>query len=67
MAKYVVRPYKHARSQRITIPVSILRGREWQDTHLYLIKDCGEDFITIQPLYPERKELGDNEKKPRKL
>jgi len=48
LTKYVVIPQRQGRTQRITLPMELLKSKNWLKTDCYVIEDNGEEQITIK-------------------
>ena len=48
LTKYIVIPQRRGKSQRITLPIDLLRSKEWLKTDCYMIEDNGEDEVIIR-------------------
>ena len=49
LIRYTVRPQRRAKSQRITLPLELLKDKKWLEVDIYVIVDRGADFITLTP------------------
>jgi len=49
LMRYIVRPQRRAKSQRITLPLELTKSKKWLDVDCYIIVDRGADFITLTP------------------
>lgn len=49
LIRYIVRPQKRAMSQRVTLPLELIKDKKWLKVDCYLIVDRGADFITLTP------------------
>lgn len=48
LSRYVVVPQKRGRSQRITLPLNLLKSKNWLKTDCYVIEDNDEDEVIIK-------------------
>lgn len=49
LIRYIVRPQRRAKSQRITLPLELTKDKKWLDVDCYIIMDRGADFVTLTP------------------
>jgi tricorn protease-like protein len=49
LVRYIVRPQRRAKSQRITLPLELLKDKKWLKVDCYTLVDRGADFITLTP------------------
>lgn len=49
LVRYIIIPQKRGMSQRVTLPMELLKEKKWLKTDCYMVIDRGADFITITP------------------
>lgn len=49
MIRYIVIPQRRAKSQRVTLPIELIKDKKWLKVDCYLIVDRGADFVTLTP------------------
>jgi hypothetical protein len=49
LIRYIVRPQIRAKSQRVTLPIELIKDKKWLKVDCYLIVDRGADFVTLTP------------------
>ena len=49
LTNYLAIPQKRGSSQRITLPVNMLKKKKWLKVDLYLVCDHDGDYVTLKP------------------
>lgn len=49
MTRYVLIPQRQGKSQRLTLPMEMLRVKKWLETECYLLVDRGERGVEVTP------------------
>jgi len=62
LTRYVLIPQRQGKTQRITLPMEMLRKKEWLKADCYMMLDDGKEEVTLkQYLYSDTKEEAEPE------
>lgn len=48
MTRYILIPQRQGKTQRITIPMALLRKKDWLRTVYYMMTDEGKEEVTLK-------------------
>lgn len=49
MTRYILIPQRQGKTQRITLPMEMLRVKNWLETECYLLVDTGKRTVEVKP------------------
>lgn len=64
MTRYILIPQRQGKSQRLTLPMHLLRQKGWLDVDCYTMKDCDGVGVTLTPYLRLNEECEDKPKDP---
>lgn len=64
MTRYILIPQRQGKSQRLTLPMHLLRQKGWIETDCYIMKDFGGVGVVLTPYLQRDKECEDKPKDP---
>ena len=57
MTRYILIPQRQGKSQRLTLPMEMLRTKDWLHVDCYVMKDSDGTGVTLTPYLWEDKPL----------